>query len=447
MAVNPFTLIDDAARVLPRVGRSVLNIFRGGADDAARAADDAARAADNVASGGWRQVYGLPANAPVSTARTVATPAVRAGTAAAAPAATTRQARRLAAAAANPRGRILSTLIGPKTSSIPRQIGRGLLSAAVGGGTLVGLAAANLRGEQQPQPFDVGDLNIPSMSPTEIRLQRLNQAEQSINQQLDAQQAALDAMLSESEAADAAYANMLGNYRTNTMRDIEQAYGRSAEEALRAAQQIEGIGSQAAQDITGEGAATAAALQALAEAPAEAGTGMFTGLVPVSGDLADAPQAAANAANITAQAAQRGVNITRDDLRAAAAMAPMVSEAYGRQVDSQTAMSIALAQIAGQKERAQQRYEETSRISGQRAALTQEMAAAQDEIVAEGLALVSPDNLPLLISQYQTAIGDPNQAEVLASLGINSFADYVSYVVGPETFRIIQSYGSQAAGS
>lgn len=295
------------------------------------------------------------------------------------------------------------------------------------GGNDAGTAEAELAG-----------LGVMPLSSNDLRLKRLNEAYSTAENQVLAQEAALQKMLEGSAAADVNYQNLLQDYRRNTMRDIGGSYDKAAAEALRVAQQIEQGGSMAAQGITKEGAATAAALQALAEQPAQAGTGMFTGLVPVTGDVAEAPLAATNAADIAAQATQRGINITRDDLRAAAAMAPMVSEAYGRQVDSNTSMAMALAQIAGQKEREKMLYEETSRIGAQRTELALQKAAQEDELLANALASLAPEQLPITLGRYKNLMEQEGGPEALAKQGITSFAKYLEATLGKQTFKALQ---------
>lgn len=337
--------------------------------------------------------------------------------------------------------------------------GRGLKAAAktgaargagIGIGTgILGYMVGRMNGEQGPSAADaeLESLNLGLASPYDLRLSRLGSAYDVAEQQLTAQEQALRKMLAESQAAELQQQQFLQNYGANTGRDIRAAYDTAAQEALRAAQEIERGGAMAREGITQEGAATAAALQALAEQPAQAGTGMFTGLVPVTGDVAEAPLAATNAANIAAEATQRGVNITRDDLRAAAAMAPMISEAYGRQVDSDTAMAIAMAQIAGQKERAQTQYQETARIGERRAEMALAMAEQEDALLAEALAAVAPDQLQLLLGRYQAMIASENGAAALAARGITSFSDYLEASVGRQTLdRLREIAGIEPRG-
>jgi hypothetical protein len=352
------------------------------------------------------------------------------------------------AAAAKQRGLVRRTILGPADASLWRK-GGGLGVAGVGGlslATTMGLVSK--RGDDAEIPVaDLSGLDLRTASFPDMRLQRLQQAYGSADDQIVAQQEALNQMLGQSAAADQNYRQLMENYRANTMRDIDASYGRASNEALRAAREIESGGLMARDAITGEGAATAAALQALAEEPARAGSGMFTGLVPVTGDVADAPQAALNAANITAEAAQRGVNITRDDLRAAAAMAPMVSEAYGRQVDSEVAMAIALAQIAGDKERAQAQFEGTSRLAQQRSDLALSRAAQEDAVIAEALSLIDPENFQQLVDNYQRLAQTPEGQSYLASRGIDSFSRYVESIVGPDTLRLLREFGGGIEGS
>lgn len=309
-------------------------------------------------------------------------------------------------------------------------------------------AISGLIGEDGPSDVDaqIESLRIGTTSPIDLRLNRLGQAYTTAEAQIAAQEQALDNMLRGSEAGQAEYQKLLENYRANTMRDIQGAYGRASEEALRAAREIEGGGAMARQNIVDEGAATAAALQALAEQPAQAGTGMFTGLVPVTGEVAEAPQAAVNAADIAATAAQRGVNITRDDLRAAAAMAPMISEAYGRQVDSQTSMAMALAQIAGNKEREQMAYEETARIGAQRTELALQRAAQEDALLAEALAAVAPDQLQVTLGRYNNLMKDEDGQRALAARGITSFTQYLEATVGRETLDRLREIAGLGTG-
>ncbi len=416
---------DDALRL----GKSLISAVRGGADDAARVADDVARATDDVLGGGWRVPNPMPKAGVRTPPRSYAMPA---------PAATSNVLEAATTAAPKQATRLGRVLLGPKGQTWKGKAGS--LGWRIGALPAAALAAGQLMGPDGEDTLgaEIASLGIGTASPFDLRRQRLGAAYDVADQQLAAREAALNEMLQGSQAADADYANLLGSYRTNTMGDINASYGRAADEALRAAQQIEGIGGRVASDITGEGAATAAALQALAEAPAEAGTGMFTGLVPVSGDLADAPSAAANVANITAQAAQRGVNITRDDLRAAAAMAPMVSAAYGRQVDSETSMAIALSQIAGEKERDRVKYEETSRLGSERSALALDKAQAEDELLAEALAAVAPDQLQILLGRYETLQSSERGQQALAARDIRSFNDYLEANVGRATLNTLR---------
>jgi hypothetical protein len=217
----------------------------------------------------------------------------------------------------------------------------------------------------------------------------------------------------------------------NTMRDYERrkaaalggTYQRLSEQADADALAAEAIANMAYEDIGRVGSDFAAAATRGIESAGPAGPTATTGLVPVSGELADIPGQIQGAAKTSADYVLGNLNLTRDDLRYMGDVAQMMGPAYAAQLSDNINMAIAERQFELDQRLAEQAAADARAAAGAR---SQADADYYDQLIAletmsqQQQGGVGPYELQAAADQFQTLLNDPRGRQSLKALGIDT---------------------------
>lgn len=242
------------------------------------------------------------------------------------------------------------------------------------------------------------------------------------------------------------WANTLRGYGAGQTEALGREYGALADRAAADAAEAEAIARMAYGNIGRIGSEYAGQAVSDITSPGAGGPTETTGLVPVSGEMADIPGRIADTSQIAADFVLRDLNLTRDDLAYMGNVARMMGPAYAAQLNNTINLAIA-----------NRKMELDQSIAAQQAADARAAAASEaarrdayyDRLIAlEGMrasqqAAVTPDFIQTQADAFQRQLESPRGRQALQAAGIN----VDNPTVGFQQFLNISLRGATSAGS